>query len=44
MNRSIIEDYKVGIFHNSFSVFHCKELDKYFVKREPIKADEELKY
>jgi hypothetical protein len=43
MNRSIIEDYEAGIFHTGFSVFHCKELDKYVVKRQPIEAEESVK-
>jgi aromatic ring hydroxylase len=43
MNRSIIEDYKSGIFHSGFSVFYGKELDKYVVKRQPIEAEERVK-
>jgi hypothetical protein len=42
MNRSIIEDYKSGIFHPGFSVFYCKELDKYVVKRHLIEAEERV--
>jgi hypothetical protein len=43
MNRSIIEDYKADIFHTRFSRFHCKELDKYVVKRQPLEAEEHIK-
>jgi hypothetical protein len=43
MNRNIIEDYKVGIFNTGFSVFHCKEFDKYIVQRNSIEAEERVK-
>jgi hypothetical protein len=42
MNRSIIDDYKAGIFHTGFSVFYCTELDKYVVKRQPIEPEERV--
>jgi hypothetical protein len=42
-NKQIGEDYKNGIAHSEFSVFICKELDKYIVRRIPIDAEEREK-
>jgi hypothetical protein len=39
-NKQIVEDYKNGITHSEFSVFYCKELDEYIVRRMVIDAEE----
>jgi UDP-galactopyranose mutase len=42
-NKQIVEAYKNGITHSGFSVFYCKELDKYIVRPMPIDAEEREK-
>jgi hypothetical protein len=39
-NKQILEDYKNGIQHPRFAVFYCKELDKHFIRRLPVKDEE----
>jgi hypothetical protein len=39
-NKQILEDYKEGILHPDFAVFYCKELDKYIIRRLPVKDEE----